>query len=73
MIDTEGATASFASLADDHPMKQISKSIPLKRLGTPDDIVNMAVFLASDEASYITGANMVIDGGWSAVLPWPNH
>ena len=73
MIDTEGATASFASLPDDHPMKQISKSIPLKRLGSPDDIVNMAVFLASDEASYITGANMVIDGGWSAVLPWPNH
>jgi NAD(P)-dependent dehydrogenase (short-subunit alcohol dehydrogenase family) len=72
MIDTEGATSSFAALPEDHPMKRISQSIPLKRLGTPDDIVNMAVFLASDEASYITGANMVIDGGWSAVLPWPD-
>lgn len=72
MIDTEGATSSFAALPEDHPMKRIIQSIPLKRLGTPDDIVNMAVFLASDEASYITGANMVIDGGWSAVLPWPD-
>jgi NAD(P)-dependent dehydrogenase (short-subunit alcohol dehydrogenase family) len=38
-------------------------SIPLGRLGTPRDVVNAALFLASDEADYITGAELVVDGG----------
>jgi len=56
-------------LADDHPMRTIARAIPLGRIGTPEDVVRCALFLASDEASYVTGANLVIDGGWSAVLP----
>lgn len=67
MISTEGARANL--LAPDHPTRAIAGSIPLGRLGSPEDVVNAAVFLASDEASYITGANLVVDGGWSAVLP----
>jgi NAD(P)-dependent dehydrogenase (short-subunit alcohol dehydrogenase family) len=39
---------------------------PLRRIGTPDDIANLALFLASDEANWITGAVYVIDGGKSA-------
>lgn len=39
---------------------------PLKRLGQPEDIANAAVYLSSDEASYVTGAELVIDGGFSA-------
>lgn len=38
-------------------------SIPLKRLGTPADIANAALFLASEEAAYITGQTLIIDGG----------
>jgi meso-butanediol dehydrogenase/(S,S)-butanediol dehydrogenase/diacetyl reductase len=56
-------------LAADHPMRDIERAIPLKRIGTAAEVVNCALFLASDEASYVTGANLMVDGGWSAVLP----
>ncbi len=39
---------------------------PLNRLGTPEDIANGVLFLASDESSFMTGSEMVIDGGWTA-------
>jgi 3-oxoacyl-[acyl-carrier protein] reductase len=39
------------------------ESIPLKRMGTPEDVAEAALFLASDEASYITGQTLAIDGG----------
>lgn len=42
------------------------QATPLKRLGKPSDIANAALFLASEESSYITGAEIVIDGGFSA-------
>ena len=42
---------------------QLKKQIPLARLGTVDDVANVAVFLASDEANYITGQVLSIDGG----------
>jgi len=67
MISTPGAQANI--LAPEHPMHGIASAIPLGRLGTSDDVVNAAVFLVSDEAAYITGANLVVDGGWSVVLP----
>lgn len=56
-------------LADDHPMRTIAAAIPLGRIGAPEEVARCALFLASDEASYVTGANLVVDGGWSAVLP----
>ncbi len=43
--------------------------IPLKRIGTPQDIANAALFLASEEASYITGIDLLVDGGYSASFP----
>ena len=56
-------------LAADHPMAKIAEHIPLGRIGTPDEVINCAIFLASDEASYVTGINLMVDGGWSSVLP----
>ncbi|QQZ10214.1 SDR family NAD(P)-dependent oxidoreductase [Heyndrickxia vini] len=47
-------------------LKQLEGATPLRRLGKPEDIANAVLFLASDEASYITGAELVIDGGFSA-------
>jgi meso-butanediol dehydrogenase/(S,S)-butanediol dehydrogenase/diacetyl reductase len=41
-------------------------NIPMKRLGVPDDIASAISFLASDEASYITGQSLIIDGGLMA-------
>ena len=39
---------------------------PMPRLGKPDDVAGAALFLASDEARYITGHNLLVDGGWMA-------
>jgi 3-oxoacyl-[acyl-carrier protein] reductase len=44
-------------------LKSMQDSIPLGRLGTPRDVANAALFLASDEAAYITGTTIVVDGG----------
>lgn len=49
------------------PLKDTLARIPLGRVGRPDDIVNAALFLASDEASWITGVNLVVDGGGSVL------
>ena len=40
---------------------------PMGRIGTPEEIANLALYLASDESSYTTGGVHVIDGGWTAI------
>jgi len=47
-------------------LKNCAERTPLGRMGTPEDIANGILFLASDEASFITGAELVIDGGYIA-------
>ncbi len=53
-----------AALADPtHPMSKLVAKIPMGRMGQPREVALLALFLASDESSFITGANIVIDGG----------
>ena len=46
--------------------QKLINQIPIRRLAEPIDIANAAVFLASDEASFITGTELIVDGGLSA-------
>jgi len=59
-------TAMTDVLPDDVKEKLI-KGIPTARLGLPEDIANTAVFLASDEASYITGQTIHVNGGMAMI------
>jgi len=52
-----------ALLNDPVKLKSLTEQIPLARLGTTDDVTGVAVFLASDEAGYVTGSTYVVDGG----------
>jgi 3-oxoacyl-[acyl-carrier protein] reductase len=60
------ATEGLANLGRDYVAK-MAQSIPMRRLGSVMDIANAALFFASDEAAYITGQSLVIDGG--QILP----
>jgi NAD(P)-dependent dehydrogenase (short-subunit alcohol dehydrogenase family) len=46
---------------------KFSELTPLGRLGRPEELASAAYFLASDESSYVTGTDLVVDGGWSQV------
>jgi len=48
-------------------VRNYSKKVPLKRLANSDEIASVVLFLASDAASYITGATIMVDGGWTAI------
>lgn len=47
-------------------MDEIMRRVPLKRIGKPEEVSAAVVFLASEEASYVTGATLYVDGGWLA-------
>lgn len=71
-----GAIAQTAmgvgSHGSDADKREWTDRIPLGRYGTPDEMANVIAFLASDEASYVTGAVMVADGGVTAHSGQPN-
>jgi 3-oxoacyl-[acyl-carrier protein] reductase len=63
-IDTGWISALSKEVQD-----KLKESLPLKRWGQPQDIAKVAIFLSSDEADYITGATIIVDGGES-INPW---
>ena len=61
LLDRDGMEAREAALN------------PARRIGTPADVAAMAVFLASDEASWVNGQNIIVDGGLTALSPQPPY
>lgn len=60
-IDTPGATGA----SNEEVKKQTISAIPWGRMGLPEDIANVVVFLVSEKADYITGQTIIVDGGWT--------
>jgi len=59
-------TAGF--LQDETYVARLDSRVPLRRWGKPRDLAGVAVFLASDAASYVTGQQIVVDGGFTVTL-----
>ncbi len=62
-----GPVAGKSNLQDKKFIKNYLKQNPIKRLGKPEDVASMCIYLSSEASSYINGANIVIDGGWSII------
>jgi NAD(P)-dependent dehydrogenase (short-subunit alcohol dehydrogenase family) len=64
-IDTPGLSDAFSSfgVTDEQIKKTLISVIPLGRLGTPDEVAKVVLFLASDDSSFITGIELFVDGG----------
>ena len=62
----EGYLARNHAGHEDEVRQQLHARQPLGRMGRPDEIASAALYLASDEAAFVTGSTLVIDGGWTA-------
>jgi glucose 1-dehydrogenase len=60
-----GTPRNIARLVDPVKQQLITRVIPAARVGTPEEVAQVALFLASDRASYVTGSTYYVDGGLS--------
>ncbi|MDY6825583.1 MAG: SDR family oxidoreductase [Bacillota bacterium] len=76
-VDTDMTRGNFGKLAESLGtdlqtfMQKVFKDVPVRKPGTPDRLAGICAFLASDDASYITGAIIPVDGGLAALDPFP--
>jgi NAD(P)-dependent dehydrogenase (short-subunit alcohol dehydrogenase family) len=67
-----GAIVNERNLSDDPDYEtKWAGVVPIRRAGRPEDVAAAALFLASDEAGYITGTTLAVDGGWTCYSPTP--
>jgi 3alpha(or 20beta)-hydroxysteroid dehydrogenase len=59
-------------MSEEQLNKGVYANFPIPRVGRPEEVANVSLFLASDEASYCTGSEFVADGGWFAGMRNPN-
>ncbi len=68
VVDTPGLRERLSSGRDfQGTLESLAERQPLGRLGTPEEIADLVVYLASNESSYVTGSVFVADGGWTGV------
>lgn len=63
-------TVSPGGIFDNQPesfVNNYNKKVPLRRMGSPKDIVSAVFYLLTDESSYVTGHNLIVDGGWNVI------
>jgi 3(or 17)beta-hydroxysteroid dehydrogenase len=65
-IDTEMTAGVAAPLGGERALARFARSTPLDRLGRAEDIAAAILYLASDDAAFVTGAELVVDGGYTA-------
>jgi NAD(P)-dependent dehydrogenase (short-subunit alcohol dehydrogenase family) len=67
-IDT-AITDLLAKEVSSEALQKLVTATPMKRMGTPDEVANTVLFLASDESSFVNGSTLVVDGGRTAITP----
>jgi NAD(P)-dependent dehydrogenase (short-subunit alcohol dehydrogenase family) len=66
---------SEAALGDERAMRPFLLHTPLQRIGQPEDVADVVAWLLSDDARYVTGQSILVDGGFTlgGLRPWLNH
>ena len=62
-----GHVAGKSNFQNKQFIKNYENKVPLKRLGDPGEVANIITFIASEASSYITGSNVLVDGGWTII------